>query len=73
MTVLDMPHSSNTLTEDVLTLSLREVPILMAVYSLALLLWCRKGGHAGIAAWYMPVPVTRLQFLIEDSLTVTML
>lgn len=73
MAVLDMPHTSNTLAEDVLTLSLRKVPILMTVYSLAFLLWCRQGGHAGIAARYMPVPVTRLQLLIEDSITVTVL
>jgi len=73
MAVLDMAYTSNALAEDVFTLSLREVPILMAVYSLALLLWCRQGGHAGIAARYMPVPVTGLQFLIEDSITVTVL
>lgn len=73
MAVLDMAYTSNALAEDVFTLSLREVPILMAVYSLALLLWCRQGGHAGIAARYMPVPVTGLQILIEDSITVTVL
>jgi len=73
MAVLDMAYTSNALAEDVFTLSLREVPILMAVYSLALLLWRRQGGHAGIAARYMPVPVAGLQFLIEDSITVTVL
>lgn len=73
MTVLDMPCTASTLTEDVLTFSLRKVSIFLALYSLALLLWCWQGGHAGIAAGYMPVPVTGLQLLIEHSLPITVL
>lgn len=73
MTVLDMSRTSNTLTEDVLTFSLRKVSIFLALYSLALLLWCWQGGHAGIAAGYMPVPVTGLQLLIEHTIPITVL
>jgi len=40
MTVLDMSRTTNTLTEDVLTFSLRKVSIFLALNGLALLLWC---------------------------------
>ena len=73
MTVLDMPHTSIALAEDVLTCPLREVSILLALYSLALLLWCWQGRHAGITARYMPVPVTGLQLLVKHSLPITVL
>jgi len=73
MTVLDMPHTSSALTEDVLTCPLREVSIFLALYGLALFLWCWQGRHAGIAAGHMPVPVTGLQLLVEHSFAITVL
>lgn len=73
MTVLDMPHTSSALTEDVLTCPLREVSILLALYGLALLLWCWQSRHAGIAAGHMPVPVTGLQLLVKHSVAITVL